>query len=235
MISLIITESNEVGSNIKKRIQPYGFRCIHYKSALKALDNIPEIQPELIFINTADFPRHWKTIAQFVRGENSKEETVIILLHNDRFTEDDAAKALHIGIQAIVHESFERESDSKQLADIFSRYKSLQIESPNFIIDPNPEELSFLFTHPITKQIITGSIKTLSTTTIEFYVDTPVATQNLKENSFLEGTIGIHDSIIPITCMLEKNSTYLLLQIKKIKEEDIALLEKFISGNTLNP
>jgi hypothetical protein len=41
--------------------------CIRYSSPLKALDNIDEITPDKIIINTIDFPRQWKVIAAFLR------------------------------------------------------------------------------------------------------------------------------------------------------------------------
>ncbi|MDR1588437.1 MAG: hypothetical protein LBS57_13370, partial [Treponema sp.] len=32
---------------------------IHYSQALKAMDNIEEINPDAIIISACDFPRHW--------------------------------------------------------------------------------------------------------------------------------------------------------------------------------
>lgn len=39
---------------------------VHYQSAIKALDNLREINADFVVINVRDFPRHWKVVAQHI-------------------------------------------------------------------------------------------------------------------------------------------------------------------------
>ena len=96
MIALLISDTDIFVDRLEQTVAPCGFDIIRYRSAVKALDNIDEIHPHAVFISASDFPRHWKTLVQFIRADTTRDETVIILLINDRFSNDDADKAIHI-------------------------------------------------------------------------------------------------------------------------------------------
>jgi DNA-binding response OmpR family regulator len=98
------------------------FEIIHYSQALKAMDNIEEINPDAIIINACDFPRHWKTIVQFVRQERSRKGCPVIVLHGDTFTAEDADKAYVIGVNAMVPESLPPREKTGRIQGILNRY-----------------------------------------------------------------------------------------------------------------
>ena len=60
MKALIITEDSIISSKIKAIAEGYGLDTIIYKWFLKALDNIEEIQPDVIILNSSEYPRLWK-------------------------------------------------------------------------------------------------------------------------------------------------------------------------------
>jgi hypothetical protein len=95
---------------------------IHYSQALKAMDNIEEIDPGAIIINACDFPRHWKAIVQFVRQDRSRKTCPIIVLHSDKFTGEDADKAYVTGVNAIAPESLPPEEKAARIQGILNRY-----------------------------------------------------------------------------------------------------------------
>jgi hypothetical protein len=101
---------------------PAPVEIIHYSQALKAMDNIEEIDPDAIIINACDFPRHWKTIVQFVRQERPRKNCPIIVLHSDTFTGEDAGKACVIGVNGMVPDSLPPREKADRIQGILNRY-----------------------------------------------------------------------------------------------------------------
>lgn len=216
MKALIITDNDTTSLQISRRILPWGFDCIHYKNAIKALDNIPEIAPDAVFINTSDFPRHWKAIVQFIRADTKKDETVIVLLINNRFTAEDADKAVHIGVQAIVSEDFSSNEDERRLTEVFSRYIVLPTDSAQYAELPNPVTTNFLFSHPTHNTIITGKIERISLTGLRFMPDAPSSTADLAKGEILSKcTLKIDSQIFQIQCLISRNTHALMLDFVK--------------------
>jgi len=231
MKALLIADTDTTETALVHRIKPWGFDCIHYRSALKALDNIPEIEPDAVFISAGDFPRHWKTLVQFIRSDSSRDETVIILLINERFTAEDADKAVYIGVQAIIGEAFDRESDERRLAEVFSRYRSLPSETAQSMEEPPVERSMFLFTNPANETIITGKIERLSMTGLRFKPDAPSSTAGLAEGAILEQcSLKVDKAILHVRCMIKKNANALLLDFVEPSERFSQVVSAFIAG-----
>ena len=95
---------------------------IHYSQALKAMDNIEEVNPDAIIISACDFPRHWKTIVQFVRQDRSRRGCPIIVLHADTFTAEDADKAYVTGVNSMVPDSLSPQEKAVRIQGILNRY-----------------------------------------------------------------------------------------------------------------
>ena len=79
MKALVISDDDKSLGVIDSILQTNGIDSINYKWLIKALDNVEEIRPDLIIINVLDYPRHWKTLAQFVRS--TFEDSIKILLY----------------------------------------------------------------------------------------------------------------------------------------------------------
>lgn len=230
MKALLIADSDISVDSLARCIKPYGFDIIRYRSAIKALDNITEIEPDAVFISATDFPRHWKTISQFIRADTEKDKTIIVLLTNERFTDEDADKAMHIGIQAIIDENFRKTDDKERLAKIFGRYKPTAEPREPFIYEDIGERVVFLFTNPVNDTIITGKVEGISRTEIRFRPDAPSATSELVEGDILEQcSLKLDESVIMPRCRIVKNGNVLHLDFDKIREPEAAMLETFIS------
>ncbi len=100
MKALIISDDDFIISQSSKFLHNNNFDIIIYKWLLKALDNIEEIQPDLIFINASEYPRHWKTLVQFVKSGIGGERVCIILYESKALSEEDNEKAKALGINA---------------------------------------------------------------------------------------------------------------------------------------
>ena len=99
MKALVISDDDKSLGVIDSILQTNGIDSINYKWLIKALDNVEEIRPDLIIINVLDYPRHWKTLAQFVRS--TFEDSIKILLYvPESFSSDEYKKAAELGIES---------------------------------------------------------------------------------------------------------------------------------------
>jgi hypothetical protein len=220
MKALLVAETDYPVRKITGYVTPLGFDVIRYRSAVKALDNIEEIMPDAVFISASDFPRHWKTLSQFIRADTGKDKTLIILLTNERFTADDADKAATIGVQAIIGEDLERESDERRLADLLARYRDIRQQGTTSATPSNTlstvecASAVFLFTNPLNDAIITGTVESLSTTSIAFRPDAPAMVAELAVSDILEMcSLKLGDKILSPKCRIQKTGYVLGLEM----------------------
>lgn len=98
MKALLVADDEKAINNISEVLKSAGYDTIVYKWLLKALDNIEEIAPHLIVISTADYPRHWKTLAQYASSGFGDYTPQVILYTDENFTEEEQKKAeiLHV-------------------------------------------------------------------------------------------------------------------------------------------
>ena len=141
MKALLIADDDDVIKKIQTALSSDGFDVITYRWLLKALDNIEEISPEAIIVSASSYPRHWKTLAQFVKSEITGFVPKIILYSERDFSEEDIKKSEILGIDGIFY-SVESEG-LKELADILSG---------------NNKPVSLIFTNKESGAFITGRV-----------------------------------------------------------------------------
>ena len=88
------------------------------------MDNLEEIQPDVVFINASDYPRHWKTIVQHIRASGFCNPVVLIAA--EYLDEDDQAKARFLGIYCITSSIDTEETRQK----IRTQLNCAQCENP---------------------------------------------------------------------------------------------------------
>ena len=96
MKKLLISESRDVLTAYADFFKSMGYENLCYRWLLKAMDNLEEIQPDVVFINASDYPRHWKTIVQHIRASGFCNPVVLIAA--EYLDEDDQSKARCLGI-----------------------------------------------------------------------------------------------------------------------------------------
>ena len=231
MKALLIADTDVSVRAISDTIEPYGFDIIRYRSPVKALDNVDEIAPDAVFISAGDFPRHWKTIVQYVRADTGRDRTVIVLLVTDRFTAEDADKAVHIGVQAIVGESMSGGNDIPRLVEVFSRYRYVGVETHPRVCDAVGERMVFMFTNPLSDMIITGKLDSVSAATLMFRPDSPSAVADLSPGERLEQcTLMIDGKEYAPACIVRKTGNFMLLDLANPAEGVVAAIEGVIGS-----
>ncbi len=161
---LIITENTEISSKISAIAKNYGADTIIYKWFLKALDNIEEIQPDVIILNSCEYPRLWKTLVQFVKSGIGGNNVRIYLYEESPLSDEDQEKYTELGINGY--------------------FSKISKENLSFL---NPDSSAsaigqLLLSMPYYEKIVNGSVNSFSQNQIKCTLD---FTQDLRGGEIL--------------------------------------------------
>lgn len=225
MKALLISDLPRSTDDLESLFSEYEFALIHYRSPLKALDNIEEISPDIVIINARDFPRHWKPITQHIRWNTSKEDILVIILTPPDFPADDADKAMFLGVQGVItlKENINFKGILDELRMIFNRYNYKHIKNLS-------KNVQFLFTNPITETIVTGTVKNLTEEGIVFLPDMPANTDNLTADMILDQcSLKIENRSIVPNCKIVSNSSVMNLDFADLSDDDKKIITDFLN------
>lgn len=121
MKTLLISESQDILTSYADFFKSMGYENLCYRWLLKAMDNLEEIQPDVVFINASDYPRHWKTIVQYIRASGFCNP--VVLLTAEHLNDDDEAKARFLDIYCITSSI-----DDEQTRQNLRKYLTAQCE-----------------------------------------------------------------------------------------------------------
>ena len=232
---LLVLQSDETYNLISVFVKPLGFELIHYNHILKAMDNIDEVDPCAIVISARDFPRHWKTMVQFVRSARSKEDCPIILLKGSNFPQEEMHKASYLGVSGIVLEALDNSAEIERLQGILSRYLPVDEKrrSRRFRIE-SWEKLGFTFVSPAAKTLVTGAIKTISSTGLSFLPDYPELMGEIALNMDLnECSLRAGDSILSPVCRLTRTGRIVSMEFLSFPAGEQKTLEAYIESRPI--
>lgn len=232
---LLVIGTDDSYAALAANIRTLGFEMIRYRHALKAMDNIDEVDPDAVLISAEDFPRHWKTLVQFIRSERSKEKTPIVLLKGPNFPFEEAAKASFIGVSGIVSEYLEDKEELDRLRGIISRYIPLEEGRTAKRIRPAEwDNFSFVFAHPERKIMVTGTIETISSSGLSFLPEHPIYTEDIPLNTALpECSLRVGDCILAPSCILVRTGHIISLNFESFPPTEKAILDAYIGERPL--
>jgi hypothetical protein len=227
---LLVLASDDTFNNAALFLAPLGFELLRYRNILKAMDNIDETDPDGIIISARDFPRHWKTMVQFVRFEREKTECPVILLKGGNFPEEEAAKAAHLGVNGIVLESLKDSVEVDQVQNILTRYISVDDKRKNRRYRAESwTSFGFMFSNPLDEKIITGTVKTVSSTGLSFEPDRPVLVKDLKTGAEIPGcSFRAGDAILSPVCVLRRTGKIMSLEFTGFSGAEKEQLEAYL-------
>ena len=192
MKALIISEDENVYSVLNSVLQKAGYDTIIYKWLLKALDNIEEIRPDCIVVSSSEYPRHWKTLVQFVKSGIGGDEVEVYLYEPNPMSSEDEEKARILGITdyftslepSVLEGIF---ASVKTEAPVVEAVSQAVAEQPveekeeiptveNIIADePEKEEEKnaghYMFTHPYSGKYVTGKFFEYNGTTLSCVIN----------------------------------------------------------------
>ncbi|MBB5225585.1 hypothetical protein DYE50_06790 [Treponema ruminis] len=149
MKALLVADDEKAINNISEVLKAAGYDTIVYTWLLKALDNIEEIAPHLIIVSTGDYPRHWKTLAQYATAGFGDYKPQIILYTDENFSEEEnkKAEALHVRgtFDSVTVDGLDKLREIlKKADDIFSGYLTEEEQSEISVDDLVPNANKFV-------------------------------------------------------------------------------------------
>lgn len=243
MKALIISEDENVYSVLNSVLQKAGYDTIIYKWLLKALDNIEEIRPDCIVVSSSEYPRHWKTLVQFVKSGIGGDEVEVYLYEPNPMSSEDEEKARVLGItdyftslepsvlQGIFADVKAPDMVVKAAAEeALEETKEEALPTVENIIADEPEkeeeknEGHYMFTHPCSGKYITGKFFDYNGATLSCVIND---LQGINKDCLIEyftffdskktrtAKVCVKD-IVNVTA----GNTLLIAQIKEIYEEN---------------
>jgi hypothetical protein len=228
---LLVLGSDETYNNIVFSIKPLGFEFIRYRYVLKAMDNIDEADPAGIIISAKDFPRHWKTLVQFVRSERPKYICPIIILKGPNFSMEDTSQALYLGVNGVVPEVL-KDSEIDRLQNILSRYLAVadKRQAHRFQVE-DWAHFALMISDPADNTIITGAVKDVSATGISFEPDQSALFKDLTLDLEVPGcSFRVGDSILSPVCRVRRTGKILSMEFVSFPEHEKDILDTYLEN-----
>ncbi|MCR4953549.1 MAG: hypothetical protein K6A43_05685 [Treponema sp.] len=213
MKALIISDEENFIKKMDSFFQSHGADTIIYKWLLKALDNIEEIRPDVIVLSSSEYPRHWKTLVQFVKSGIGGDKVDIFLYEPNPVSDEDKEKIKLLGITG-VFESLDKES-LKVICPIFGEFIS-RVGGATETEDVTVACDTLIFTHPLSMAFVTGKVDSKDDNFIHFTADFDEQTKELKQgmNSFATFYCGDYCTTVPVQInSIEKENIYLEVKV----------------------
>lgn len=102
MKAIIISDDKVLVDFYKNIFTAKKIDIINYKWLLKAMDNVEEIKPDFIIVNTFEYPRHWKILSQFLKSGIAGDKICFILHSSLQLENDELLKAKHLLVDGII-------------------------------------------------------------------------------------------------------------------------------------
>jgi hypothetical protein len=221
MKALLIADNELAIENISTVVKAAGYDIIVYRWLLKALDNIEEIAPHLIIVSANDYPRHWKTLVQFVKSGICEQIPQIILYTDSNFSQEEKNKANTLGVRGFF--------DSVDVAGLDDLRKILRyqndIYSGNLGVQPDDifnttkhTSPVLIFTHPLSGYLITGSVIKMNGDEIIFKPDRNEFLTELHTPLLIpDVTLKNGSTVYHVTAKIEKKSgTEIYIQVQSV-------------------
>ncbi len=235
MKALIISEDENVYSALNTALINAGYDTIIYKWLLKALDNIEEIQPDCIVVSSSEYPRHWKTLVQFVKSGIGGDSVEVYLYEPKPMSSDDEEKARILGITdyftsldgAVLEKIFGKDEFSENLLadEAVPTVENIITEEP--VSEKPARGGHFMFTHPLTHRFVTGKFFDFNGQTLSCTISNKEDLNGLCQNCEIE-YFTFFDSnktimakvIINNVINVTQNNTFIIVQVSLIYEEN---------------
>ncbi|MDR0475513.1 MAG: PilZ domain-containing protein [Treponema sp.] len=221
---LLVSASDETYKLIAVHAKPLGFELIWYNHVIKAIDNLEEIDPDLVIISAVDFPRHWKIMAQFIRGGGFKDNCSIMLLASDKLKPEEEAKAKHLAIDGIIPGDL---NANERLQEMLLSYISMSGKNENS--KAKSRSFSFIFSIPGDITMITGEVKNVSAKALSFLPDNAEVLKKLELNmEFSDCSLRAGEAILSPVCRLVQKEAFLSMEFISFRNGEQGLLNKYL-------
>jgi len=232
---LLVLGSDETFNLFSFHLTPMGFDLIRYFNVLKAMDNIDETDPRGVVISARDYPRHWKTMVQFIRAERPKNTCPIIILVGEGFSVDERTKAHYLGVSGIVSEDFSNLSEIIRVQEILCRYLPADEKrrSRRYYVQPW-QHLNFVFSIPEEKSLIIGEVKTISSGGLSFLPEHSSFLRKVHlHDEFSHCSLRVGEAILSPVCRLVRTGRIISFEFISFPQKEQQVLDDYLLGAAL--
>ncbi|OQY37266.1 MAG: hypothetical protein B6229_08705 [Spirochaetaceae bacterium 4572_7] len=217
-MKLLYLGKSPYNNKFKSLTKSLNIEIIAYKNPLKAIDNLTEIEPTILYFIKDDFPRHWKIVLSSLREKFSEQLTLFILCGELDDTERKAFSYLK-GSAIIETGDDSINSFKKSISQISNK------ELKNQIYYPEKSQILLGFVKPTDFSFINGEISELNSDNIEFIPDNLEDLTDLKIGSKINSTsLSMGDVVITIDIEVKNISNTLLCSVIGDKKEYLKLV-----------
>jgi len=218
MKAIIICDDEEVIGKVDAALASLSYDTIIYRWLLKALDNIEEIRPDIVVVSASDYPRHWKTLTQYIKSGIGGKIPDVVLYVPASFSEAEKKKARKLGVKGIFASSDKsgislfRSIITSPTGGLASFPEGTETDAAQNVSESAAfEKISFfeqlagrengtaVFTHPKTGVFVTGAIRMLSDGNAEFTADIPALTRGISSGERIE-ELSLRAAGVPTYC-----------------------------------
>lgn len=165
MKTLIISDDAQFTKTIDSFFTRKGHSTIIYKWLIKAMDNLEEIKPDIIIISADEYPRHWKSLVQFMESGIAGKGHKIYLYKKEKIEGEEELKIQKLNI-AKVFDNLDSITLNTTFADCFP--KTQQAENIENKETPSNTENSLIITNPGTHNFVYGKYSFINEKAIKF-------------------------------------------------------------------
>lgn len=232
MKALTVIDTDAVRNKLEERLHPLGFEFIHYLNPLKAMDNIEEVDPDVVLFSAQDFPRHWKPFWVMQKFLNPEDPGLFILLKGDSFSFEEASKASHLEVSGIFRESLDS-GEIEKLYDLLGRKSLLFEHRLSRRYTPRAfDHVDFIFTHPRTLKIISGTLLDLSPGGLAFRPDNPQLTADLEgEEGIHFSSLCLEEDVLTLSVSIVRNNETLAMRFENLGESERIKIQDYIQNS----
>ncbi len=229
---LLVSSSDALQPFLERSFSHQAAEVIHYDNPIKAMDNLDEIEPDVVFFAAVDFPRHWKPFVTYLRNTYSRRESVFILLIPDSFSEEEANKAEHLEVNAVLDEDLTSRRTVEQVRAIITRYHRMKdIRKFSRVIPNENDHIDFLFTNPYTFHIVRGRVLDLSSGGLRFEPWTEKEARTIDPFSVVSAaSLRVGTRIIPVRVRVVRVQRSIGFEFVDLEIDDESTIIDYLDG-----
>ncbi|MDR2186203.1 MAG: PilZ domain-containing protein [Treponema sp.] len=228
---LLIMGSDDAYQLISYHLKSLGLELIRYRHVLKAMDNVDEVDPAGIIVSTEDFPRHWKTLVQFVRFERTKDACPIIILKGNSFPVEEMAKAYFLEVNGMVSEDLSDPAEVEKLKSLITGGGIVEKRRARRFHVNLGNRLGFIISNPLHKCLVPGEIKTISKSGISFTPFHPESAKDITANLELSGcSLRTGDVMLSPVCRVVRVGESISMEFTSFPGNEHKILESYLDA-----
>jgi hypothetical protein len=220
MKMLLVAARGDLSTTLGFHLKPMGFEIEHFSDPMTVIQRLDDLDPNAILFHAGDFPRHWKPLLSLAREKKPREELIFLLIAPADFDHDDAAKAMHLGVNGILGENLADKQELYRLEEIVRRYRAVK-DKRNFTrLVPSQETiLGFAFTHPRRMAFVAGRVREISIQGTSFLPAKASTVADLQVGTEIPRcSLKIDERIVAVTCKVTRNREELGFQFLSFEE-----------------